>query len=137
MRDFNHSVSVLVQAYLNDTLEHGDCTACVVGNLIKASGYKLEKDYRDTETYWLRYIEYKHRGWFGQYDFRIALEQIASTGYTSAELDVIERAFEKAPIGNSEDDWMFNGLMAVVDVLAEIHGIDLKQKEEAKALFVR
>lgn len=27
--------------------------------------------------------------------------------------------------------------MAVVDVLADIHGIDLSQKEHAKALFVK
>jgi hypothetical protein len=32
---------------------------------------------------------------------------------------------------------MFNGLMAVVDVLADIHSVDLEKKEAAKALFVK
>jgi hypothetical protein len=33
---FENSVDVLVKAYLNDTLEHGQCHACAVGNLICA-----------------------------------------------------------------------------------------------------
>ena len=31
---FENSVSVLVRAYMNDTLIHGNCFACAVGNLI-------------------------------------------------------------------------------------------------------
>lgn len=34
MRDFNHSVNVLVKAYLNNTLAHSTCYACAVGNLV-------------------------------------------------------------------------------------------------------
>ncbi len=40
-------------------------------------------------------------------------------------------------VGNLINDWMFNGLMAVVDVLADIHGINLEAKEEAKKLFIK
>jgi hypothetical protein len=60
------------------------------------------------------------------------------TGYSVHEIHQIEYAFENAPYqGDDTEEWMFNGLMAVVDVLAEIHGIDLTAKEEAKKLFVR
>lgn len=31
---FDHTVGVLVKAYLNDTLDHGNCYACAVGNLV-------------------------------------------------------------------------------------------------------
>jgi hypothetical protein len=64
-------------------------------------------------------------------------ELIDSTGYTVYELARIEEAFEDVDSNCTNDEWMFNGLMAVIEVLAEIHGIDLKQKEEAKALFVK
>lgn len=76
------------------------------------------------------------------------LRQVAMTGYSIKNLKDIEYAFENAP-GDSalngrmsadritDPEWMFNGLMAVVDVLAEIHDIDLKVREDAKSLFVR
>jgi len=32
---------------------------------------------------------------------------------------------------------MFDGLMAVIDVLSEIHGADKKDNDYAKALFVK
>jgi len=31
---FDRTVSILSKAYLNDTLRHGDCYACAVGNLV-------------------------------------------------------------------------------------------------------
>lgn len=68
--------------------------------------------------------------------------QVDRTGYSVNELAKIEYAFETAPRNcdyedHLNDEWMFNGLMAVVDVLADIHGIDLAEKESAKALFVK
>lgn len=59
------------------------------------------------------------------------------TGYSIVQLASIERAFESVEYGENNDTWMFNGLMAVVDVLAEIHNIDLTAKESAKKLFVK
>jgi hypothetical protein len=161
MRDFNYTVNVLVKAYLNDTLLHNDCCACAVGNLIAdAIGAEIRIDgdpSRGTwsyETMWtrnknqiqpiwdqvfcttpsgqtIRKEEYK--GW--------AKKQIDTVGYSLEELAAIEFAFEdggdiekQAP---NDPEWMFNGLMAVVDVLADIHGIDLTQKEAAKLLFAK
>lgn len=108
---------------MNDTLDHCDCTACAVGNLIRASmGTRCIS--------WFTTLSlYRHEGIAepGQ-----GARQMASTGYSIEQLDGIERAFE---CSSQEGDWMFNGLMAVVDVLAEIHGIDLTTKESAIGQF--
>jgi len=139
MRDFNHTVNILVQAFFKGTLEHRDCTACAVGNIIRGNGYTLKKDRESSYTFWLRHIEGVFRRNYGQYDYEEAMSQIDSTGYTPFELHQIETAFEKSYYYDSQDHEQerFNGLMAVVDVLASIHGIDLSIREEAKLLFVK
>jgi hypothetical protein len=57
MRDFNHTVNVLVKAYLNDTLRHNNCYACAVGNMIaSANGFKysmLKEALSDNKEHWL------------------------------------------------------------------------------------
>lgn len=50
-----------------------------------------------------------------------ALQLIALSGYSVSELAKIEFAFENVSKGNDEDEHMFNGLMAVVKTLDEIH----------------
>lgn len=139
MRDFNHTINVLVQAFLNNTLVHGNCTACAVGNIITdACGLK----YRINEMGELDWNGDEHAYWYtsmfgvGGYKVR-ETPGVLKTGYSPLELGKIEFAFEEADYGNDENEWMFNGLMAVVDVLAEIHGISLESKESAKALFVK
>jgi hypothetical protein len=144
---FDQTVNVLVQAYLNDTLEHGNCYACAVGNIIaNANGYKYVPcvDQPDKTIAWDaadgRYNKPGFGSWYGfirfgldsQADF--AIEEIRSSGYTKEELLKIEAAFETS--ARFDDDRMFKGLMAVVDVLSEIHEVSLEQKEEAKLLFV-
>lgn len=148
---FENSVSVLVRAYMSDELVHGVCSACAVGNLIAHSigtRPRLEHpsiprfshhEFDDgTKTFW-RYVFMT--GEYGQ-DINAseytgdAKVQIDATGYTWQELAKIEKAFECAEGRyGSKDAWMFNGLMAVVDVLAEIHGIDLSTKEAAIGQF--
>ena len=140
LEKFNETISILVKAYLNDTLRHGDCAACAVGNLVSYGDKSTESSRiikwfnvfgtMRTATY-CRQFEAPHN-----YHTE-AKEVIDSTGYTWPELAKIEYAFESAPIGNNDDEWMFNGLMSVVDVLAEIHGIDLETTEKAKLQFVR
>lgn len=158
MRDFHYTVNVLVKAYLNETLEHGVCTACAVGNIIADSvKAKVIKDH----GVWVRNGALVQPIWDDVFLSEIpgeqkinpenykgwAKRQIDTTGYTWQELAKIEYAFElhncliDYPNDEQEEkqisDAMFNGLMAVVDVLADIHGIDLERKEEAKALFVK
>ena len=68
---------------------------------------------------------------------------IDASGYSWRELAKIEAAFESmAEYDDGDNDInidqsMFNGLMAVVDVLAEIHEISLETTNETKKLFVK
>jgi hypothetical protein len=42
---FDHTVSILVKAYLKGTLEHGKCVCCAVGNIIAdAKKYKIVRE---------------------------------------------------------------------------------------------
>lgn len=42
---FDHSVAVLVKAYMDDTLRHMDCATCAVGNLIAdVCGYEITNE---------------------------------------------------------------------------------------------
>lgn len=156
---FNETVSILVKAYLNDTLQHGNCFACAVGNIIAAkSGFKFcDKKVKGHSLSWegqpypaFNENAYDAQGWGAAFTTgflgiqHLRLEyltnehvsrQIKISGYTWQELAKIENAFEVAP--HDYSDRMFNGLMAVVDVLAEIHGIDLQQKESAKLMFAK
>jgi hypothetical protein len=161
MRDerkkFDETVAILVKAYLDDTLLHGDCVACAVGNIVAAK--KNLAIIRDPEHGDLVWSNLQRPVWFDimvmgkVYERRLiddnmyeqSMREINYTGYTAEELARIEFAFETADADPEADFfapdndpiWMFNGLMAVVDVLAEIHGIDLTTKEESKKLFVK
>lgn len=145
MRNFNHTVDVLVKAYFKGELEHGDCAKCAVGNIIhEATGLEVgdpEADINGTCGVWKSlFVTIQGKQTFYPSELsefkEEAIDAVCKTGYTIKELASIEFAFETA-WGNSMDELMFNGLMAVVDVLAEIHGIDLTAKEQAKALFVK
>lgn len=154
MRDFNHTLSVLVKAYFDGTLQHGNCHACAVGNIVAESNKvkftgnvfnviapdRIVWDERFTYPRWQDVFITATKGYQtvmpDKYE-GAAKEQIDATGYTWQELSRIEYAFENAACGKSEDDYMFNGLMAVVSVLSEIHNIDLETTEKAKALFVK
>lgn len=165
---FDHSVNVLVKAYLDGTLLHGNCYTCAVGNLV-ADGLKcgFVQGGAKGNLRWDNNMPYPGDdsrinlvGWgavfstdrYGSsWDNRggrkvqrintnnleapLAKQQIESTGYHWTDLARIEKAFES--VDKRKKDRMFNGLMAVVDVLAEIHNIDLTAKESAKKLFVK
>jgi hypothetical protein len=131
---FHETVGILVRAYMNDTLEHAECGACAVGNIIAAKSPEL---YNENPAAWYHPLERERP---------LAKKQLASTGYAFEDVMKIEKAFETCPIpdrlkntwGNWKDpEWMFNGLMAVVDVLCEIHGMNETEKQESKALFVK
>jgi hypothetical protein len=141
---FDKTVKILVNAYLNNSLEPGNCHACAVGNIIAANmGIKYNKDLQwiGRQVAWSRV--------FVTFSFRIAqvkrpwaytgeaLEQINSTGYSWEDLARLEYAFERAPRSKAREEQMFNGLMAVAEVLGEIHEMDEKTKEVTKELFAR
>jgi len=149
---FENSINVLVKAYLNDTLVQGNCYACAVGNLVKeAMGYSYVPciDFPDRKIALKenegRYcsIDVVGEGWYAalynQSSFKFQTESKA-IGYNAKEIRKIEYAFELRGDDYDEkntDESIFRGLMAVVDVLAEIHGIDLTIREETKKMFIK
>ena len=146
---FDKTLDILVDAYMNDKLIHSDCAACAVGNIIQANGIQLVSE-QDDETptkqvyyqktaAWLRLIneEIRDSPQGGRYDRKLALEQIAVTGYTCEELNRIEKAFECHNGAVSGDQKMFNSLMQVVDALIEIHEGEDDEREISKSLFVK
>lgn len=151
MRDFNYTVNVLVQAYINNTLKHGDCNKCAVGNILRTGKWRLFFITPNKDNEPIKQIIAGPNQFIDcffdlcdaytdeeNWEIKLDRKKIENeSGYTIPELARIENAFETANQGNNEDDYMFNGLMAVVDVLAEIHGINLKEKESAKLLFAK
>ena len=148
MRDFHKTIDILVKAYLNNTLKHSDCKFCAVGNIlgcpewsylfitmndgIQYSGedaFNFKVGCRNLDTG--EYIDSQK----AIIKREIGREAIKESGYTIEELARIEYAFEIASKGRDEDEYMFNGLMDVVNVLADIHGIDLEIREGTKKLF--
>ena len=146
---FEKTVDILVKAYLNDTLEHGVCSACAVGNICLAAGAKYSPPGAispgDNSAWkWVLYTQNIDGEDFTQIlqpkntdQYNEGLKVIEATGYTVEQLAKIEWAFETANQGQSTDEYMFNGLMKVVNILADIHGISLEAKEEAKKMFVK
>lgn len=130
---YKKTVDILYQAYFNDTLEHGCCSKCAVGNLCLAAGAKpadgcfipegsaacwksaFHTD-ADTKNQELNLIAYHA-------NLRGCKTVIDATGYKLMELVAIEYAFESAPKGVCGEDYMFNGLVAVLEVLKKIHEI--------------
>lgn len=73
------------------------------------------------------------------------MELIARTGYTQRELADLEHAFEAAPgynegmnaVGNmANKQWLYDGMVAFVDKLGEIHMVDTEITSSSKAKFV-
>lgn len=141
---FDHTVTTLIQAYLKDELQHGDCEGCAVGNIVHAAGYpryNMGGMPPDSCGKWrVVFFTFCKKQIFGSeddWDFYAGLQMVHATGYSVKELARVEYAFETAPYGGSLDDWMFNGLMAVVDVLADIHGVEQSEKSQALDAFSR
>jgi hypothetical protein len=137
---YSKTISILVKAYLNDTLETGDCNKCAVGNLCSAAGFPPatmgdDISIRPTAASWAVVfrtydVDEEQTIWMEEYK-DIPKLVIKSTGYTLKQLQKIEFAFEK----KGKD--MFAGLMAVIDILGEIHEVEKETTEETKKLFVK
>lgn len=140
-KKFEHSVNILLKAFLNNTLSHQDCGACAVGNLMSHElGRPLTTIEKSMGYGWATVFFTPHSKMQILHPERLHNEipkrLINVTGYHWTDLAKIEFAFESCDNGESLEDKMFNGLMAVVDVLAEIHEIDLTTVKETKELFV-
>lgn len=146
---YARTCEILYQAYFNDTLRHHNCYACAVGNIVAANlglrfetspvpGFELYKE--SWSLNWEGYPSYAKAltssvdlgaVWYQPIsknrDPETVLEdrQIAATGYSVAELRQIEQAFEQC---TREGDYMFNGLVAVLDCLKTIHEAEEDQQ---------
>ena len=142
---FDNSVQVLVQAFLNGTLEKGNCAACAVGNLVAAAkGITYTSYPGNIYGHRVKPTQDKIGKWYSNIFLKgiknlptpEGLAEILTTGYTVREITAIESAFEDASSAQGAIG-EFSGLMAVVDVLAKIHSVDLTRAETAKRLFVK
>lgn len=116
---FNRALNRLVKAYMNDTLNAGKCTACAVGSMCGGDSewrYAVwaedvsgcGRTQRTCNSYHIP----------SEYDLLRSIKRIKLTGYTPHQLALVENAFMNHCISP------FRGLMAVVDVLCEIEGIN-------------
>lgn len=124
---FNHTVGILVDAYMKDKLERMNPCGCAGGTIVHH--FIDESNYRWRMHWFAR--------WHQDADQRSA-ELKLKTGYSPEELNQIENAFmgwliDDITIVRIDD--IFLGLMRTVDVLAEIHGIDISATQSAKQLF--
>lgn len=146
---FDKTIAILVRAYQNDTLLHGSCASCAVGNIV-ASSMNIKVD-PDCVFKWITFgpmwqnvfltansVSYKYPENYQE----IAKYQIDSTGYSWQELAKIESAFESVAIPSdgpfyNSDSHVFEGLMGVVDALMEIHEANEEEVLDAKSMFVK
>jgi hypothetical protein len=147
---FEHSVAVLTKAYLTNTLQSDNCHSCAVGNLV-ANALRIDLVYAPVtlKLKWASgrpqwgYLVWQINGPAALYEDpkaqAEATTQIAASGYTAHELSRIEVAFEYA--GHSRTSWQWPGetiiagLLAVVGVLAQIHGVDPASEQAARERF--
>jgi hypothetical protein len=152
---YDKSVAILTKSFMNGTLQHGACTACAVGNLIAGNcGFEFIKQGNFFHPQGFYYSWGNERALWGalfQTDAESKtqiinetnstingiLVQLNSTGYHWRDLAKIEYAFELQNDLSYSDECMFNGLMAVVEVLGEIHEVSKEVTEETKLMFVK
>lgn len=148
---YKRTVDILYDAYFNNTLEHGNCYACAIGNIIAANNDISFLQRNGSPVYGVftgRGVKY----WDKYNSFHINptklicehkklpyITQILvdKTGYSNDELCTIERVFEgagKNTVGffPSKEEIMYNGLVAVLEILKTIHKIDDTSKETEK-----
>lgn len=124
---YHKSVNILVQAYFNDELVKGDCAKCAVGNLLKSDLWANVFATTGGIQYYMSNVSYV--------PYILGLETIRASDYSLEELMKIEYTFETSFIG---EDPMFNSLMAVIDVLDEIHeNKDEEVSQATKQKFVK
>lgn len=133
---YHKTEDILFQAYFNDTLEHRKCGACAVGNIIAGNlGAKIPE--LGMPVYRLPSGDLVGVPWLG-YRASCPEKQLNAnevTGYNNRELELIESAFELANHGDNRENYMFNGLVAVLETLKDIHGITQEQSMGSKQRF--
>lgn len=139
---FNDAIDSLVQGFMDGTLAKGSCHACAVGNMVaKRSAINITRC-KDTGSLcwqgcvpqWYSYIYENPEYRIDRMTNYLGMKECTTTGYSVKELRRIESAFEgatkiperlykkkgkKAVMADQ-----YAGLMAVLDVLMDIEGIE-------------
>jgi len=144
---FNDSINKLNTAWGNGELLRGDCRACAVTNIIGTykwrSHFFTTRDENRENPNQLLAVSGKciaNHPFFGLeisnlsdvYDPKEhyeGQELMDKSPYTKEELARIEYAFEASDTSESTKQSQYLGLVAVFDVLADIHGVDISVKE--------
>lgn len=130
---FLHAFNALTRSYLDGTLFHSDCSACAVGNIMQQPAlfkiFKQGKGYTPVNMRWYsQLINYRRSR--SNYDDLVC-------GYTFPEIDKIERAFENAEPYHGADPDGYKGLIAVLDVLFDIHKVQQQEGEPLRSAFLK
>lgn len=158
---FEKAYNALLNAFMNDALASGNCTACAVGNIIAdAMGGKVYKScdgdfHCDVNNDWWKHVFITGKRQRitlirqNEYVKKYRKRMFELTGYKWKELARIEKTFEKntkikasSYHKHKEHEVMedqFNGLMAVMDVLIELDDVaeGQKYKNEFKTKLVK
>src|SRR6186713_2209173 len=147
---FNRAIAGLIAGFFEGNLAKGDCGACAVGNIVAhcygKKAFLSELDDFTFNSHWGKVFKtIAEYGQFIDIDYYRdeAKENIDVTGYSIRELAKVEKVFEENTEidfteyhKHSKDEIMqdqYNGLMAVVEVLCQIEGIE--NPKEYKDMF--
>lgn len=147
---YQKTIDVLLDAYNNGKLVHGNCSCCAVGNICKESSNKLDI----SNSLWsFLFVTTSEEGFYKptraksyeSFEMELVLSLINDTGYTVEELTKIEWAFETAiPFEKREyytkvktKQGQYMGLCAVLEVLKQIHEKEeiVEAKERLDAIY--
>lgn len=121
---YQRSVDILLDAYNEKRLVHGNDCECAVGNLVRANGGA-------SGGWFCPMLNYKEMVYREIPDANVKFkEKIEMTGYTINEIVSIEAAFESKSWVDEKNRTQYFGLCAVLDVLRKIHEVDTDSHEE-------
>lgn len=138
---FNETIDKLVKAYFEGTLRHRQCSACAVGNIIGTDRWMYHfytsKKQQEPHNQAIPIRIYRKDKEYIQAKWSPIENPFPYSDYSMQELMEIEWAFETADMGKNRDDWEFNGLMKVVEVLQKIHECDAATTTATKERFIK
>ncbi len=117
---FLHAFNALTRAYLNETLTHGSCRRCAVGNIVQQHNSPVHDWYS---------LLCMYRG-----KPQHLLNNSSICGYEMSEISKIEAAFEKEAWGDPDG---YKGLLAVLGVLFDIHKVEQQEGEPLRSAFLK
>jgi hypothetical protein len=140
---FAKAYGALYDAFINDRLQAGNCSACAIGSIIgSAQGsnfiYKKIGDYdmwmtEDSNHWWRKLFHTMRDHQYFNFEDSLNKRLIDITGYDAYEMSMIEYAFEtntKIKFYHECDDKyklmedQMNGLAAALEIMVELDNIE-------------